>query len=71
MMHQIRVEVQIRYLEDKEAKTPSQNSKKKKIQKNEDSIRSLWGNFKCINIHIMEVLEGEKIEQELKTYVKK
>ena len=60
MMHQIRVEVQLRYLEDKEAKTPSQNSKKKKIQKNEDSIRSLWDNFKHISLCIMGMPEEER-----------
>ena len=46
-------------------KTITQNNKKKKIQENEDSISSLWDNFKSSNIHIMGVLEGEKKEQEI------
>ena len=31
----------------------NQNSNKKKISKNENSVRSLWDNFKCTSIHIM------------------
>ena len=53
-------------------KTASQNNKKKKrIQKNEDSVRSLWDNFKCSNIHIMWVLEGEESEQEIENLFEK
>ena len=33
--------------------------------KNEDSISSLWNNFKCSNIHIIRVLEGKKKEQKI------
>ena len=32
--------------------------------KNKESISSLWNNFKCSNIHIIEVSE-EKKEQEI------
>ena len=47
-------------------KTPQWNSKKKKgPPKNEDSVRSLWDNFKCSNIHIIGVPEGEEKEQEI------
>ena len=46
-------------------------AKRKKNPKNEDSVRSLWDNFKCANICIMEVLEGEKREQEIKNPLKK
>ena len=44
-------------------KTPNQNNKKKNELKNKNSLRSLWDNFKCTNIHIMGVPEGENQEQ--------
>ena len=48
---------QINDLGHKEAK--NQNNKgKKRIQKNEDSISSLWDNFKRSNIRLMGVPEG-------------
>ena len=46
-------------------KTSNQNSKKKELKKNQDSVRSLWDNFKFTNIHIIGVLEGEEKEQEI------
>ena len=56
----------------KEQKTPNQNIKKKKrIQKIEDSVRSLWGNFKCINIGITGALEGDDKEQEIENLFEK
>ena len=33
--------------------------KKKKEEEEEDSLRDLWDNIKCTNIHIIGVLEGE------------
>ena len=33
--------------------------KKKKKKKKKDSLRDLWDNIKCTNIHIIGVLEGE------------
>ena len=41
------------------------NKKKKRIQKNEDSISSLWDNFKRSSIHVIGVPEGEEKEQEI------
>ena len=38
--------------------------RKKRIHKNEDSIRNLWDNFKHNNIHILGAPEGEEREQE-------
>nr|KAF6500779.1 hypothetical protein HJG59_007833 [Molossus molossus] len=53
-------------LEYKEAKnTQSEEQKEKRIQKNEDSVRSLWDNFKHANIHILGVPVGEEREQEI------
>ena len=37
-----------------------QNRQKKK---NEDSLRDLWDNIKCTNIHIRGVPEGEEREK--------
>ena len=44
--------------------TATQN-KKTKDPKNEDSINTLWDNFKRSNILIIEVPEGEEKEQEI------
>ena len=53
-------------------KTTKQNNKKKKeSKKNEDSISSLWDNFKRSNIHIMGVPEGEEEEKEIKELFEK
>ena len=52
-------------------KTTNQNKKKKESKKNEDSVSSLWEDFKCSNIHIMEVLEREEKEQEIGTLFEK
>ena len=59
-------ENQIHDLEHKEAKTnQSEQQEEKGIQKIEDSVRSLWDNFKCSNICIIEVPEGQEKEQEI------
>ena len=50
----------------KKQKPTNQNSKKKKeLKKNEDSVMSLWDNFKHTNIHIIGGPEGEESEQEI------
>ena len=47
-------------------KTTNQNNKNKKyFFKNEDSMSSLWNNFKKSNIHIIGVPGGEEKEQEI------
>ena len=57
---------QINDLEHKEAKNnQSEQQKKKKNTKNEDSISSLWDNFKHPNICTIGVPEGEEKEQEI------
>ena len=55
---------QISDLEHKEEKDISTAKKKKKSEKIKDSVRSLWDNFKCSNILIIGVPEGEEKEQE-------
>ena len=65
-------EIQINYLEHKEAKNnQSEQEEEKRIQKNEDSISSFWDNFKKSNIHIIGVPEGEEKKQEVGTTSKK
>ena len=58
-------ENQISDLEYKEkTNNQSEQQEEQRIPPNEDSIRSLWDNFKHFNIHIIEVT-GEKKEQEI------
>ena len=54
-------ENQIYDMEHKEAKNnQSEQKEEKRIQKNKDRVRSLWDNFKCTNIQIIGVPEGEE-----------
>ena len=39
--------------------------KKQKFKKNEERLRNLWDNFKCSNIWIIGVPEGEEEDQEI------
>ena len=56
----------------REKKTFNQNSKRKKIfQENKGRLRSLWDNFKCTNIQIVGVPEGEEKEQEIENLFEK
>ena len=53
-------------MEHKEAKhNQSEQEEEKRIQKNEDSISTLWDNFKRSNICIIGLPEGEEKEQEI------
>ena len=53
-------------MEHKEAKSnQSEQQEEKKNPEIEDSISSLWDNFKRSNIHILGVPEGEEKEQEI------
>ena len=50
-------------LEDKmlEITAPKQNTEKKnRLKRKEGSLRDLWDNIKCTNIHIIGVSEGEE-----------
>ena len=46
-----------------------QNIKKKRMKRNEDSLRGLWDNINCTNIHIIGVPEGEE-RKDLRKYLK-
>ena len=49
-------EEQIRELEDRGVKiTATEYNKEKRMKRYEDSLRDLWDNVKCTNIHIVGV----------------
>ena len=52
-------------LKHKESKNNQSEQEEKRTQKNEDSVSSLWGNFKSSNNHIIGMPEGEEKEQEI------
>ena len=49
----------------------SEQQEEKRIQKNKDRVRSFWYNFKCTNIQIIGMLEGEEEKQEIENLLKK
>ena len=40
--------------------TDVEQKREKRLRRNEDSLRKLWGNVKCTNICIIGVPEGEE-----------
>ena len=65
-------EEQISELEDRMVKSLPQNRiKKKRMKRNEDSLRDLWDNIKCINIQMIGVPEEEEKEKGLRKYLKR
>ena len=62
---------QINDLEQKEEiNIQPEQDEETRIQKYEESLRNLQDNFKCSNIQIIKVPDGEEEEQKLKTYLK-
>ena len=45
--------------------------KKQEFKKNEERLRNLWDNFKCSNVQIIGVPEGEEEEQEIENLFEK
>ena len=43
--------------------TATEQNKEKRMKINEYSLRDLWDNIKCNNIHILGVPEGEEREK--------
>ena len=41
----------------------AEQNEEKRMKRNEDSLRDLWDNIKCNNIHIIGVPEGEEREK--------
>ena len=55
---------QINNLEQKEEiNIQLEHNEEIRIQKNEERLRNFWDNFKCSNIQIIAVSEGEAQEQ--------
>ena len=50
---------------------PLEKQEEKRIQKVEDSVRSLWDNFKHTKIYIMRMPKEERERKILKIYLKK
>ena len=49
----------------------TRKAKRKKDKKNTGRVRSLWDSFKCTNILIIGVPEGEEREQEIENLYEK
>ena len=64
-------ENQINGLEHKETKNNQPEQEEKGIQNKQDGVSSLWDNFKCSNINIIGVPEGEGKEQEIENLFEK
>ena len=63
---------QINDLEQKEEiNIQPEHNEETRIQKYEERLSNLQDNFKCSNIQIIGVPEGEEEEQESKTHLKK
>ena len=57
--HKVRKSIHSEEQEEKINIQPEQNEETA-IQKNEERLRDLWDNFKCSNIQIIGVPEGEE-----------
>ena len=42
--------------------TATEQNTEKRMRRNEDSLRDLWDNIKCTNIHIIRVPEGSEVK---------
>ena len=62
---------EINDMEHKETKNNHSEQVVKRIQKGDDSVSSLWDNFKHFNTRIIKVLEGEEKEQEIENLFEK
>ena len=84
MLGEIKKNIQGANSKGKETRTPISSLEQKeklsiqlkqneetRIQKNEERLRSLWDNFKCSNIRIIDVPEGEEEEQEIEVLFEK
>jgi len=57
-------EEQISGVEDRLVEiTNAEQKREKRLKRNEESLRELWDNVKCTNIHIIGVPEGEEREK--------
>ena len=49
--------------EDRIVITTTEQKKEKRMKRNENSLRDLWDDIKCTNIHIIGAPEGEEREK--------
>ena len=65
-------EERISDLEDRMVEfTAAEQTKEKRMKRNEDNLRDLWDNIKHNNIHIIGFPEGEERRKDLRKYLKK
>ena len=65
------IQTQINDLEQKEEiNIQPEHNEETRNEKNEERFRNLWDNFKCFNIQIIKMPEGEE-NKKSKTYLKK
>ena len=65
-------EEQISELKDRVVEmTAVEQNKEKRMKRNEDSLRDLWNNIKCTNIHITGVPEDNRERKGLRNYLKR
>ena len=62
-------EKRISELENRVVEITEAKQKKEKIKRSEESLRDLWDNIKCTNIHIKGVPDGEERKGQI-TYLK-
>ena len=56
-----------KWLEDRMVEiTDMKQSKEKRMERNEDSVRDLWDTIKNTNIHIIRLSEGEERKGQIK-----
>ena len=48
-----------------------EQNKEKRRNRNEDNLRDLWDNIKCINIHIIGVPKEKRERKRWKKYLKR
>ena len=57
--------------QNEEINIQPEENEETRIQKTEERLRNLWGNFKCSNIRIIGVPQGEEKEQEIENLFEK
>ena len=62
-----KAEEQISEVEDRLVEITDAEEKRDRLKTNEESLRELWDNVKCTNIHMIGVPEGGEREREKET----